>query len=204
MPGGDRAIGSPVALRNGDALIVVDMQIDFVTGSLAVPGGAAIVPALNHCIGAFARRGLPVFATRDWHPPEHCSFRSRGGPWPAHCVAGTEGARWVPGLALPRDAFVVSKATQADREAYSTFAGTGLDAELRARGVDRIFIGGLATDYCVVESVRDARKLGYAVVVLEDAIAAVNVRPDDGARAIGTMREAGATMVGEAAVAPAS
>lgn len=196
-------MSGPITLRSGDALVVVDMQNDFVTGSLAVPGGAAIVPALNRCIDAFVRRGLPVFATRDWHPLDHCSFRERGGIWPVHCVAHSEGARWVPGLALPADAIVVSKATAVDREAYSTFAGTGLDEALRARGIDRVFIGGLATDYCVVESVRDARKLGYAVVVLADAIAAVNLKPDDGAKAIEAMRHAGATMIERDAIAPA-
>jgi nicotinamidase/pyrazinamidase len=197
----DGAAATTVSLCAGDALVVVDMQNDFVTGSLAVPGGAAVVPTLDRWIAAFVGLSLPVFATRDWHPPDHCSFRERGGVWPTHCVAGTEGARFVPGLALPPDAIVISKATAVDREAYSTFSGTDLDRQLRARNIERIFIGGLATDYCVVESVRDARQLGYEVCVLGDAIRAVNVHPDDGAKAEAAMRSAGAALIAIDAVA---
>ncbi len=124
-----------VMLQAGDALVVVDMQNDFVTGSLAVSGGGEVVAPLNRYVAAFRARSLPVVATRDWHPPDHCSFRARGGPWPPHCVAGTDGARFVAGLALPPDVIVVSKATEPDQEAYSAFAGTDLDASLRALGV---------------------------------------------------------------------
>ena len=195
---------NPIVLQPGDALLVVDMQNDFVSGSLAVPGAGAIVPTLNRYIAAFVRQSLPVFATRDWHPPDHCSFRERGGTWPTHCVAGTEGAQFVPGLALPADAIVVSKATAVDREAYSTFSGTDLDRQLRARGIGRIFIGGLATDYCVVETVRDARQLGYAVCVLGDATRAVNLHPGDGAKAADAMRRAGASTIELAALGAAA
>jgi nicotinamidase/pyrazinamidase len=190
-----------VTLQPGDALVVVDMQNDFVTGTLSVPGGGEIVPVLNRYLAAFRERSLPVVATRDWHPARHCSFRERGGPWPAHCVAGTAGAQFVAGLALPPGAIVVSKATEPDREAYSTFAGTDLDRQLRALGVARIFIGGLATDYCVRYSVRDARDLGYAVCVLGDAVRAVNVQPDDEARAKDEMRSAGAIEIAFDAIA---
>jgi nicotinamidase/pyrazinamidase len=193
-----------ISLQPGDALVVVDMQNDFVSGSLAVHGAGAIVPTLNRYIAAFVRQSLPVFATRDWHPPDHCSFRERGGTWPTHCVAGTEGAQFVPGLALPADAIVVSKATAVDREAYSTFSGTDLDRQLRARGIGRIFIGGLATDYCVVETVRDARQLGYAVCVLGDATRAVNLHPGDGAKATDAMRRAGASTIELAALGAAA
>jgi nicotinamidase/pyrazinamidase len=192
-----------IPLQTGDALVVVDMQNDFVTGTLAVPGGGAIVPVLNRYLAAFRGRSLPVVATRDWHPAGHCSFRERGGPWPPHCVAGTAGAQFVAGLALPPDAIVVSKATEPDQEAYSTFAGTDLDRQLRARGVTRIFIGGLATDYCVRHTVRDARRLGYAVCVLGDAIRAVDVRPGDGASAKDEMRSAGAIEIAVDAIAEA-
>jgi len=188
----------------GDALLVVDVQNDFVTGSLAVRGAGEVVPALNRCIDAFVRRRLPVVASRDWHPPDHCSFRERGGPWPPHCIAGTEGAQFAPGLVLPVDALVVSKATERDRDAYSVFAGTGLDRELRKRGIDRFFVGGLATDYCVVNTVRDARRLGYAVGVVVDAIRAVNVHPDDGANAEAAMWAAGAIAVAVEAIAGAA
>jgi len=192
-----------ILLQPGDALVVVDMQNDFVSGSLAVRGGGAVVPVLNRYVAAFARLSLPVFATRDWHPPDHCSFREHGGTWPTHCVAGTEGAQFVADLTLPSDAIVVSKATQADREAYSAFGGTDLDRQLRARGIGRIFIGGLATDYCVVETVRDARRFGYAVCVLGDAIGAVDVHPGDGARAEEAMRRAGASTIELAALGAA-
>jgi nicotinamidase/pyrazinamidase len=138
--------------------------------------------------------GRPIVLTRDWHPADHVSFAARGGPWPAHCVAGTPGAAFVPGLVIPDGAVIVSKATRPDAEAYSTFAGTSLDAELRARGVERIVIGGLATDYCVVESVEDARRLGYGVTVLADAIRAVEAHPGDEARSLARMRAAGARL----------
>ena len=178
--------------RDGDALVVVDMQNDFVTGSLAVPRAAEIVPPINRVMALFAARALPVFATRDWHPPDHCSFRARGGPWPEHCVAGTPGADFVPGLHLPEDVIHVHKATHRDAEAYSALAGTSLADDLRARGVRRIFIGGLATDYCVLNTVRDAAPTGFEIIVLADAIRAVNVRPDDGANAEAEMRQRGA------------
>lgn len=185
----------------GDALVVVDVQNDFVSGTLAVPGGAAVVAPLNRAIEAFRARGLPVIATRDWHPPDHCSFARQGGPWPEHCVAGTRGAEFVPDLRLPPGVRVIGKGTAVEREAYSTFAGTGLAEALRARKVTRIFIGGLATDYCVVHSVRDAIAGGFAAVVLSDAIRAVDVHPGDGTRAEEAMRRAGARFatVGEVA-----
>ena len=189
----------------GDALVVVDMQNDFVTGTLAVSGGAEIIEPLNRAIALFAARGLPVFATRDWHPPDHCSFAAQGGPWPEHCVAGTPGADYVPGLRLPPDAIPVLKATRPEAEAYSTFAGTSLANELRRRGVRRLFVGGLATDYCVLNTVRDAIPEGFDIVVLGDAVRAVNVHDDDGARAEDEMRRLGArfaTVGGPSGAAP--
>jgi nicotinamidase/pyrazinamidase len=183
---------TPVRLRPEDALVVVDMQSDFVTGSLAVPDADAAIPAMNRYIGEFHRRGLPIVATRDWHPANHLSFRDRGGPWPAHCVAGTGGAAFVSGLELPPETLVVSKAASPERDAYSGFEGTELGPLLRARNIRRVFIGGLATDYCVLKTVLDALRLGYAVFLLADAIRAVNLRPDDGAAAEREMSAAGA------------
>ncbi len=183
---------SRITPQAGDALVVVDLQNDFVTGSLSVPDAPAVVEPLNRAIAIFTARGLPVFATRDWHPPDHCSFRDRGGPWPVHCVAGTQGADFVQDLRLPSDAIHIHKAAERDTEAYSALAGTPLAAELRARGVRRVFVGGLATDYCVLNTVRDAVPLGLDVVVLGDACRAVNVHPDDGAKAEAEMRELGA------------
>lgn len=179
--------------RPGDALLLVDVQVDFLPGgSLAVPRGDEVVPALNGYIAEFRRRGLPILATRDWHPPDHCSFRARGGPWPPHCVAGSPGASFAAPLGLPREALVVSKATTAEADAYSGFQGTDLDASLRRLGVARLFVGGLATDYCVLNTVRDALRLGYRVLLLSDAVRAVDVHPGDGARALAEMRQAGA------------
>ena len=181
-----------LALARDDALVVVDMQNDFVTGTLAVPGGAEVIEPLNRAIALFAAHELPVFATRDWHPPNHCSFSAQGGPWPVHCVVGTAGADYVPGLRLAQNAIPVFKATHPEADAYSAFAGTSLAAELRKRNVRRLVVGGLATDYCVINTVRDAIAEGFNVVVLADAVRAVNVHDDDGARAEAEMRRLGA------------
>lgn len=180
----------------GDALLVVDVQNDFLPGgNLGVKDGDAVVPVLNRYIAAFAARGLPIFFTRDWHPQEHCSFQARGGPWPAHCVAGTDGADFAPGLARPKGAIVVSKAVTLESDAYSGFEGTELASELRKRGVKRVYVGGLATDYCVLNTVKDALGHGFDVYLLGDAIRAVNVQPDDGANAVAEMRRLGAEMI---------
>lgn len=180
-------------LGPGDALVVVDVQNDFLPGgSLAVPHGDEVVPVLRAWIARAVAAGIPVFAARDWHPDQHCSFLERGGPWPPHCRAGSAGAEFAPGLRLPRDAMVVSKGTDPDRDAYSAFEGTDLDRGLRGRGVNRIVIGGLATDYCVRSTVRDALSRGYRVVLLRDAIRPIEARPGDGARAEDEMLGAGA------------
>ena len=190
------ASAGSIALGRADALVVVDVQNDFVPGgSLAVLRGDEVVPVLNRYIAAFAAAGLPVFATRDWHPPNHCSFKAQGGVWPSHCVAGTAGAAFVEALALPASALITSKATEPDRDAYSGFAGTDLAAKLRAMGARRLFIGGLATDYCVLNTVKDALALGFETVLLIDAIRAVDVQPGDGARAEAEMARQGATPV---------
>lgn len=183
-------------LQPGDVLLVTDIQNDFLPGgSLAVTGGDEIVPVLNRYIGEFVARGLPVYATRDWHPEGHCSFHPQGGPWPIHCVAGTHGAAFASSLALPPDTTVISKATSLDKEAYSSFQGTDLDSRLRAAGIRRLFIGGLTTDYCVLNTARDARRLGYDVLVLTDAIRAVDVQPGDGQRAEAEMARLGARRI---------
>jgi len=182
-----------IQLRRADALLIVDVQNDFVPGgSLAVPRGDEIVPVLNRYIEAFDAAGLPVFATRDWHPADHCSFKAQGGSWPSHCVAGTPGAAFARTLMLPESATIVSKATERARDAYSGFAGTELEAKLRRIGALQLFVGGLATDYCVLSTVRDARALGFGVMLLTDAIRAVDVRQGDGARAEAEMLALGA------------
>lgn len=181
------------ALRPGDALLIVDLQNDFLPGgSLAVPDGDRVVAPIQSWVSRFVAAGAPIFATRDWHPEDHCSFRAEGGPWPPHCVAGSAGAAFAPGLALPAGAVVVSKATGRDADAYSGFAGTDLDRRLRDAGARRLFVGGLATDYCVLNTVLDALRLGYAVVLLTGCVRAVEVAAGDGERALAAMRAAGA------------
>ena len=183
----------PIALRAGDALIVVDVQHDFLPGgSLAVPHGDEVVPVLNGYFALFSAHELPVYTTRDWHPVNHCSFKAQGGPWPPHCVAASGGAAFAPGLKLPAAATIISKAVTPERDAYSGFEGTDLHQKLGDARVRRLFVGGLATDYCVLNTVQDALKLGYAVVLLVDAIRAVDVNPGDGERAIAAMIQLGA------------
>jgi nicotinamidase/pyrazinamidase len=192
-----------VKLGRKDALIVVDVQNDFLPGgSLAVPCGGAVVPVLNRYISTFTARGLPVFATRDWHPSDHCSFLERDGPWPPHCIAGSPGAAFALGLELPLDASVISKAVTSEADAYSGFQATDLDDRLQALGVERVFVGGLATDYCVLNTVKDARRLGYQTFLLDDAVRAVDVNPGDGARARETMLAAGAVPIRVADLEP--
>lgn len=191
---------SPETLQQGDALVIVDMQNDFVTGSLAVPDGAEVVEPLNRMIDRFVERRLPVVATRDWHPASHCSFKAQGGPWPPHCVADTAGAEYVPGLRLPADVTHVLKATTPEADAYSGFQGTDLASDLHARGVRRLIVGGLATDYCVMNTVRDGIDLGFEVLVLTDAVRAVDVRPGDGAKAEAEMQHHGAGLTSVVAI----
>ena len=186
----------PFPLQPGDALIVVDVQNDFLPGgALAVAAGAEVIPPLNQYIEEFERQHLPVFATRDWHPSNHCSFTEQGGPWPSHCVTGTYGAQFPRQLRLPADVRIISKATQAEADAYSGFQGTDLAQELCDMGCRRVFIGGLATEYCVRATVLDARAAGFAAVVLADAVRALDAHPGDGERALGEMRASGAEIL---------
>ena len=183
-------------LKKGDALIIVDVQNDFLpAGNLGVSDGDKVVPVLNRYIEISRSKKLPLFATRDWHPPAHSSFREYGGPWPPHCVVDSEGAQFAANLNLPLDSMVISKGTAEDSDAYSGFEGTNLDEKLRSLGVARLLIGGLATDYCVLNTVKDAIKLGYDVLLLSDAIKAVDVSPGDGKRAIEEMKRDGAIPV---------
>ncbi len=192
----DQRSADAIRPREGDALLIVDVQYDFLPGgSLGVRDGDAVIAPLNAWIARFRAAGLPILATRDWHPADHCSFVAQGGIWPEHCVAGSPGARFHADLALPEDVLVISKATRQDAEAYSAFAGTDLAERLRQWQVRRLFIGGLATDYCVLNTVADAHRLGYATVVLTDCIRAVDVRPGDGERALASMRENGAVFL---------
>lgn len=177
----------------GDALVVVDVQNDFLSGgSLAVPQGEQVVPVVNKYLNLFRSSGLPVFMTRDWHPANHVSFASRGGTWPPHCVQGTDGAAFARELELTGEEHVVSKADSSDRDTYSGFEETDLAARLKDLAVTRLFIGGLATDYCVLSTVRDALRLGFPVVLLTDVTRAVDVNSGDGEKALREMVGGGA------------
>jgi len=179
--------------KDEDALIIVDVQRDFCKGgALPVPEGEKILPALNRYIEKFSRAEALIVATRDWHPPNHVSFRNYGGVWPPHCIQGTPGADFHPDLKLPKETKIVSKASSSDKEAYSGFDGTDLERELKNAGIRRVFVGGLATDYCVKSTVLDALSLGFETVLLFDAIKGVDVNPGDSERAIREMLGKGA------------
>ena len=185
-----------IQLHAGDSLIIVDMQNDFLPGgSLAVSDGDKVIAPLNRAIYLFSEKGLPIFATREWHPPNHISFKGQGGLWPPHCVQHTRGASFAGALDLPCSGHIISKAMSADQDAYSGFDGTNLHLQLRSMRITRLFIGGLATDYCVKATVLDARKLGYSVYVLNDCIRAVNMNPDDDKKALAEMQAAGAVHI---------
>ena len=180
-------------LKADDALLIADIQNDFLPGgALGISSGNEILPVLQAYVHRFHSKGLPIFLTRDWHPPNHCSFRSQGGPWPVHCVAGLLGSLPPRTFETPFSAVIIYKAIDPDQEAYSAFQNTPLQRHLRAIGVRRLFIGGLATDYCVLNTVTDARSLGYDVFLLIDGIKAVNVLPDDGRNAEQEMIRLGA------------
>ena len=182
------------------AVLVIDVQTDFCPGgALAVPGGDRVVSVLNPVLHQAVRRGLPVYASRDWHPAASSHFVAGGGIWPVHCVAGTEGARFHEELCLPANTRIVSKGLEADSDGYSVFEGrldngAAFHDDLRRRGITHLITGGLATDYCVRHSVLDARRRGWQVTLLTDAIAAVETTPGDGARALEEMRAAGAEL----------
>jgi nicotinamidase/pyrazinamidase len=183
-------------LSSSDGLLIVDVQNDFCPGgTLAVTEGDEVVPILNEWIEAAVAAGAPVFASRDWHPPNHISFRDRGGPWPPHCIQGTRGAQFHPDLKLPDNVQVISKADSADADSYSAFGNTNLTDRLRKAGVRRVWIGGLAQDYCVRETALDALKAGFEVHVIVDATRAVNVKPDDGRRALEDIQQAGGVTI---------
>jgi nicotinamidase/pyrazinamidase len=184
------------------ALLLVDVQNDFCPGgALAVPEGDQVVPVLNAWTRAFLAAGRPVFASRDWHPANSVHFVTGGGPWPPHCVQGTPGADFHPGLAVPPEVVVLSKGMDpAESGGYSAFEaidaeGRTLAERLRQAGVRRLYVGGLATDYCVRASVLDALRAGLAVTVIGDGVRGVDVTPGDSARALEEMKAAGATVI---------
>jgi nicotinamidase/pyrazinamidase len=192
-------------MENNAALVIVDVQNDFCPGgALAVADGDQVVPALNRYIERFAEAGSPIFATRDWHPQITTHFKIYGGQWPVHCVQGTFGAEFHVALKLAGSALIVSKGMAADADSYSGFdgvdsSGIGLTELLRNCGATRIFVGGLATDYCVKQTVLDGLKQGFAVTLLEDCVRGVELAPGDSQRALHEMLGAGATTLHDVA-----
>jgi nicotinamidase/pyrazinamidase len=185
-----------ISLTPADALIVVDMQNDFLPGgALGVPRGDEVLAPIRQLIDLYRAQGLPVYATRDWHPTDHCSFNEHGGPWPPHCVAETPGAAFSSALDLRDGVTFISKATTSAQDAYSAFNGTDLADQLRDKHVERVTVCGLATDYCVLNTVLDALALRFKVALVPAAVRAVDVSPGDGARAIARMIDAGAEPV---------
>jgi nicotinamidase/pyrazinamidase len=178
----------------GRALVIVDFQNDFTppAGALAVPDGDAIAERLNQ-LAASGEFDL-VVATRDWHPPDHGSFGEQGGPWPAHCVAGSPGAELHPALDAAQVDVIVDKGQDPATEGYSGFEGTDLETLLRERGVDRVTVAGLATDYCVKNTALDALRAGFGVTVDRSATRGVDVQPGDSERALEELRAAGAAL----------
>ena len=187
------------------ALIVVDVQNDFCPGgALAVRNGDEVVAPLNDLMKEFLDRGEPVFKTRDWHSAKTKHFADYGGTWPVHCVQGTRGAEFHPDLLDDPRVPVISKGTNESADGYSGFDGTDLAQLLRDQDVEEVWVGGLATDYCVKQTVMDALAQGFEVKALTDAMRPVNVNPNDGEQAIEEMREAGAEIVGNVANAAGS
>src|SRR6185295_5585378 len=177
-------------LQKGDALLIVDMQVDFCPGgALPIEQGDVVVPIVNQWIDGATAASVPIVASRDWHPRQHVSFREFGGQWPVHCVQDTPGARFHPALRLPDDVILVSKGVRFDRDQYSAFDETGLAVELRRQGVRRVWVCGLAQDVCVRATALDAVRQGFVVHLIADATRAVTRAGGDAA--IAEMKEAG-------------
>jgi nicotinamidase/pyrazinamidase len=175
-----------------DVLLIVDVQNDFCPGgALAVPGGDDVVEVINWLLPNFHHS----IATQDFHPADHSSFEEHGGPWPVHCVQGTKGAELHPGLEVDKIDDVVQKGTERDTDGYSGFAGTDLADRLHALDATRVYVTGLATDYCVRATALEAMDEGFDVVVVADAVAAVELEAGDGDRALKELRSAGATLI---------
>lgn len=190
-----------VRMKAKKALLVIDVQNDFCPGgALAVPAGEKVVPVLNKYARIFSRRKHPVFATRDWHPVRTVHFKDFGGKWPAHCIQNTQGAAFHPGLKLPAGTILLYKGMDSQKDSYSAFQsederGVSFLKLLEAHGITELYVGGLATDYCVRSSVLEALKRGFKVRVLVDAIRGVDLKPGDSERALKEMKAKGAKTV---------
>lgn len=187
------------------ALLIVDFQNDFCPGgALAVPEGGSVVPVLNEYIKLFKDVDLPVFASRDWHPEVTKHFKDYGGLWPRHCVQGTKGAEFHSGLVLPPDTIIISKGEDPEKDSYSAFQASDRMARpfievLRAKGITHLYVGGLATDYCVRATVLEGIEKGFSVTVMLDAVKGVDLNPGDSEKALDEMfkRGAGKTTIKE-------
>ena len=169
------------------------MQNDFCPpGALPIEEGDRVVPVLNRWLREARRRGIPVYASRDWHPRGHVSFVEAGGEWPAHCIQDTDGAAFHADLELPEDVVLVAKGVRFDRDQYSAFCETGLEQRLRKDRVRRLWVGGLALDVCVRATVLDALRAGLEVRVLVDATRPVT--EEGGRTALEEMASAGAVL----------
>jgi nicotinamidase/pyrazinamidase len=183
------------------ALVVVDVQNDFSPGgSLGVPGGDKIIPAVNKYIKIFSKKKFPVFATRDWHPPRTSHFKDFGGAWPAHCIQGTRGAQFHPKLKLNPNATLLYKGTDPDKDGYSAFHAQELSGRdfariLEMEGIKEIYIAGLATDYCVKFTALEALKRGFKVKILLDAVKGVDLKPKDSEKAVKEIVKKGAKTI---------
>ncbi|MFP4194654.1 MAG: nicotinamidase [Desulfosalsimonas sp.] len=181
-------------LKHGDALLIVDVQNDFCPGgALPIEKGDEVVPVLNRWIAAAVENGVPVYASRDWHPLGHVSFQDRGGSWPPHCIQDTRGAEFRKDLELPENTVVVTKGVRFDQDQNSAFDQTGLAEEFRRSGIQRVFVGGLALDVCVQASVMDALDEGFEAVLILPATRAVT--EEGGRKAVEKMGEAGAVVL---------
>jgi len=164
-----------VRLTKKDALVVVDIQNDFMPwGALPVPGADKIIPVVNRYLKLFKEAQAPIFATRDWHPENHVSFKENGGLWPRHCVQWSRGAEFPKSLELPPETFIINKGDRPELEAYSGFQGTLLDSLLKERGVRRLFVCGVATEFCVKNTALGALNLGYFTFILKDAVKGIS------------------------------
>jgi len=182
--------------NNTDALLIIDVQNDFCPGgTMGVRAGDEVAATMNNLAEVFSSVGAAVFTTQDWHPSEHSSFTSKCGRWPAHCIQGTKGAERHPYLKPPQGSHFVKKGASVDKDAYSGFVDSDLAQQLNQIGICRVFVGGIATDYGVLNTVIDALELGFETYVLTDAVASIDVEPNDGLRALHLMEGSGATLV---------
>jgi nicotinamidase/pyrazinamidase len=173
-------------------LVLLGLQNDlFPGGALGFPGGDDMLPLVNRLTEEFSRAALPIVATRDLHPVNHCSFTDQGGSWPPHCIANTPGAHFHPDLQLPSNATIITMGTELDGDASSAFYETDLAGQLRAMDVAKIVLCGLATDYSVKATALDGRREGFEVTVVQDAIRGIDEHPEDSVEALREMEYAG-------------